>query len=506
MSAVSEQTTTFAVHEKRKLIKSLKRFDLVFFSICAFVGLDTLGTVASNGSEGFLWLVVLAVLFVVPYMLLMSEVGSAFTQEGGPYEWTKLAFGRLHGGIASILYWVTNPLWVGGSLAFISTNAWRANISSIGTGTVGDYAFKLSFVWISIGVAIIALRYGKWIPNAGAILRFLVLGFFSLTVVIYGFKHGVSGFDWGHVSPTKAIFFGLVPVLLFNYVGFELQNGAAEEMENPQKDVPLAVLRSGIAGVLMYVVPIFCILLVLPVSKVTSISGFIDAVTLTFHGVYGGAAHVLLILTTLGFIGALVTSGAVWMIGSDRIQAVASYDGAFFRYFGVFNRQLGTPVRVNVMSGVVASIFCIVALAAFNAGTDAKFYIVLTIAISTTLISYLWIFPTALKLRYMYPEVHRPYVHPFGMRGLWTSTILVTFWIALGSFEAVFPGVLERIFGLSYDFHGTWGVSRVTYEVLTLGTLAVILVVGLVGYWSAREVRADTVSIPFEVDAAPAGV
>jgi amino acid transporter len=40
------------------------------------------------------WLVVTAVLFVVPYMLLMAEVGSTFTQEGGPYEWVKLAFGR----------------------------------------------------------------------------------------------------------------------------------------------------------------------------------------------------------------------------------------------------------------------------------------------------------------------------------------------------------------------------------------------------------------------------
>ena len=44
------------------------------------------------------WLVVLAVVFVAPYMLLMSEVGSAFTQEGGPYEWSKMAFGRLSGG------------------------------------------------------------------------------------------------------------------------------------------------------------------------------------------------------------------------------------------------------------------------------------------------------------------------------------------------------------------------------------------------------------------------
>src|SRR5581483_10681315 len=89
-----EHTTALALHEKGKLIKSLRRFDMVFFSICAFVGLDTLGTVASNGPEGFVWLLITALLFVAPYMLLISEVGSAFTQEGGPYEWTKMAFGR----------------------------------------------------------------------------------------------------------------------------------------------------------------------------------------------------------------------------------------------------------------------------------------------------------------------------------------------------------------------------------------------------------------------------
>jgi len=506
MSAVAEQTTSFALQERRKLIKSLRRFDMVFFTICAFVGLDTLGTVASNGPEGFLWLLITAVLFVAPYMLLMSEVGSAFTQEGGPYEWTKLAFGRLQGGVAAVLYWVTNPLWVGGSLAFTAVAAWSANISKIGNGTPGDYAFCLAFIWISITVAIISLRYGKWIPNAGAILRAVVLGLFSLTMIVYGAKHGFSHFQ-GHFSPSRAVFFALVPVLLFNYVGFELQNGAAEEMENPQRDVPISILRSGIVGVLMYVVPVFCILIVLPADKVTNIGGFIDAVTVAFHGVYGGAAHGLLIFMTLCFIAALVTSGAVWMIGSDRIQAVAAYDGAFFPFFGVFNKRLGTPVRVNVMSGVVSSIFCIAALAWFNAGANATFYVVLTIAISTTLISYLWIFPTALKLRYLYPGAHRPYVHPFGKVGIWVSTLLVMFWIALGSFEAVLPGVLERMFGLSYDFKGTWGVTRAKYEAYTFGTLAIILVFALLGYWSAARVRGDVATVPIDPDsAAPATV
>src|SRR5215213_2528865 len=99
-----EETTELALQEKAKLIKSLSRLDMVGFTVCAFVGLDTLGTVAANGAQGFTWLVVLALLFVVPYALLMCEVGSAFRQEGGPYVWVKMAFGRRQAAIAAVLY------------------------------------------------------------------------------------------------------------------------------------------------------------------------------------------------------------------------------------------------------------------------------------------------------------------------------------------------------------------------------------------------------------------
>ena len=150
-----EEITVLAAHEKRKLIKSLRRFDMVFFTVCAFVGLDTLGIVSANGAQAFTWLIVLALLFVAPYMLLMAEVGSAFPQEGGPYEWVKLAFGRVIASVTAVLYWITNPIWVGGSLAFISTDAWRANLFSIGHGTFGDYVFKLAFIWISIAALVV---------------------------------------------------------------------------------------------------------------------------------------------------------------------------------------------------------------------------------------------------------------------------------------------------------------------------------------------------------------
>jgi amino acid transporter len=490
-----EHTTTLAVEEKRKLIKSLRRFDMLFFTVCAIVGLDTIGQVSSYGAETFTWLLVLAVAFLVPYALLTSELGTAFPQEGGPYEWMKLAWGRLTAGIGAILYWVTNPFWVGGSLAFLATEAWSDNIHGVGVGTAGDYAFKFVFIWIAIGVAIVALRHGKWIPNVGAMVRIAVLGFFSLTVLIYAIKHGVHGYAAGDFSPTKAVFIGLVPLLIFTYVGFELQSGAAEEMENPQRDVPASVIQSGVIGVILYGVPIFGILAVLPVENITGIAGFLDAVSSTFS-VYGGAQNFLVDVMTLAFIFALLTSGAVWMIGSDRVQAAAAYDGAFLGWFGVFNSKLGTPVRVNVLSGIASTIFMVVAVNLSSGSNADTFVVVLYMAISTTLLSYLLIFPSIIKLRYSHPDVPRPYRVPGGSFGVWAAGGIATAWILLAAIVAVFPNTIEGWLGVGYNFEEAWGVTRLRFEVFTLGTLAVVILVGIVGYMLGKPVRDREVEVP----------
>ena len=55
---------------------------------------------------------------------------------------------------------------------------------------------------------------------------------------------------------------------------------------------------------------------------------------------------------------------------------------------------------------------------------------------------------------------------------------------------AVFPGTLEPLLGVDYgSFDDAWGVSRLKFEVYTLGTLGVIVLIGVIGY-AARS--ADT--------------
>ncbi|HEY3765556.1 MAG TPA: universal stress protein [Gaiellales bacterium] len=80
--AAVEQTTSAALEEKAKLQRHFGRFDMFFFLICTLVGLDTIGAVASNGAQGFTWLMFLGLVFFIPYAFLTAELGAELETAG----------------------------------------------------------------------------------------------------------------------------------------------------------------------------------------------------------------------------------------------------------------------------------------------------------------------------------------------------------------------------------------------------------------------------------------
>ncbi|WP_418058752.1 APC family permease [Pimelobacter simplex] len=490
----TNQPTALAAEQQALLHKTLRRFDIVFLLIAAVVGLETLGQVSMFGAEAFTWALVLAVFFLVPYGLIFAETGAAFSEEGGAYTWVRDAFGRPAAAVAAILTWITQPVWVGGSMAFLAAETVSVYISPLEHGSFADYVFKIVFIWITVLAAIASLAKGKWLPTSGALLKVGLLAFFVLTTIIYAAKNGVVGLSAGDFSPTLLGLFGSVPILLFAYLGFESSNSAAGEMENPARDVPVSIFRSCATAAVCYLVPIFAILLVVPKDDITGIGGLLDAVG-TVYSVYGGAADVLLKITAIAFVYILMSQGAAWMIISDRMQAMTAADGAFFGgFFGRFHPGLGTPVRVNLLSGVVSTTFMLVAMQVTGSGASI-FGVVLTISISTFLLSYLLVIPAAIRLRTRYPDRPRPFRVPVSDRGFALLGWVAFAWIVLGSWVAVFPGTLERLFGEDYDFREIWGVSQGTFETFTLGTLACLMVLCAVGYALGRPVRAQARSL-----------
>ncbi|WP_115790187.1 APC family permease [Arthrobacter silvisoli] len=481
-------STSLAQEQSKHLQKSLGRFDILLLVVAAVISVEVLGQVSGFGGETFTWTLILAITFMVPYGLIFAETGGAFTEEGGVYVWTKMAYGRVVAAITSLFTWVTQPVWVGGAMSFVAVETWSEYVGHVEAGSVGDYLFKLAFIWITVSSAIISLKHGKWLPSLGAILKVVFLTFFIIVTLVYGLQHGFNGLDLGFFSPTLAGFLGVTPLLLFSFLGFESGNSAAGEMKNPAKDVPISVARSSMIAAASYLLPILAILLVVPLDQITGIGGLFGAVA-TVYTVFGPAAEAMLAVSAIVFCFVLVSQGAAWMIISDRMQAMAAADGSFFGgFFGRFHPKLGTPIRVNTLSGLVATLFMLAAMQ-LSGTSSALFGVVLTIAISTFLLSYLLAIPAAVRLRRKYPDAVRPFKVPVSDTGFRILGVICFAWILVGSWVAVFPGTLEVLFGLGYDFEGVWGVSQLTFEAFALGTLGSILALGIVGYIRGRKVR-----------------
>ncbi len=511
-------TTTDALQEKAKLRKHFARFDILFFLICTLVGVDTLGAVASNGPQAFTWLIFLAILFFVPYALLTAELGAAFPEEGGPYIWTRLAFGRGVAAVNSLVYWISNPIWVGGTLGitalatveeFFNQGNSLPGPKILSGATLLDVVFVLAFIWFTVGAAIISFSVGKWVPTIGAFMRSVLLGFFTISVVIYAIKNGIHDTFGGHAFlPSYAIFIAAVPVLIFNYVGFELPSAAGEEMKNPQRDVPLGVARSAVGTVLLYGLPILAILLLLPKGQVTGLTGFLAAIKSVFT-VYGGhfAANGTPVLTGAGkalgyliaitFVLALLTSGTTWIMGADRAQAMAALDGAAPRFLGRFSARFGTPIAVNLCSGIAATAVMVLAFAITGGNALKYFTVVLGLVISTTTISYIVIFPALIKLRRSHPHVHRPYRVPGGMPMVWIAGGLCTFWAVLASIVLIYPGFGTNWFGQhgNPDSSLPAGFTRWQFEMSQIIPLAILLVIGVVFYVAGAPTRRRVVTV-----------
>ncbi len=138
-------------------------------------------------------------------------------------------------------------------------------------------------------------------------------------------------------------------------------------------------------------------------------------------------------------------------------------------------------MRVNLLSGVVATVFMLVAMQVSGSAASV-FGVVLSISISTFLLSYVIAIPAAVRLRTAFPDVERPFRVPVSDNGFRVLGGLCFAWVALGQLGRGVPRHAGPALRADYDFEEVWGVSAGEFELFTLGTLAALGLLGAVGY------------------------
>jgi amino acid transporter len=166
---------------------------------------------------------------------------------------------------------------------------------------------------------------------------------------------------------------------------------------------------------------------------------------------------------------------------------VSGYDGAAPRWLGEISEKHGTPVRVNILSGAVASI-TVVAAHQISGGNLGKYFtVVIGIAVSTTVLSYLAIYPALWRLRVTHPDQPRPYKAPFGK----TISVWLTCLVLFAGAQLLFPGIGSAWFGDIYRPDG-WAQSEKWKYFLTEGVpLLIFTIVGVLFWMSGKKTREE---------------
>ncbi len=382
--------------------------DMTLFTVCAILVIDTLAASAAIGPSAMSWWLITLVLFFVPYALMTAELGAAYPREGGIQGWIRKAYGDRWAARATWCYWVNVALWMPSVYILFAGMFAQMFWPEMSLGARIAMAVILS--WLTVLFGVLSLEVSKWIPNLGAFIKAAIMLSIGGGGIYYAVQHGTANpFTLETLTPQLSASLAFLPVIVYNYLGFELMSGAGEEMKNPARDVPIAVIVSGVAISVFYLLATFGILAALPQDQIGLVEGLLD----TAAKIFGDSAAGKTVVTVIG-VGALYTFFAnmvTWSLGANRTAQAAAADGELPRFFGTMHQRHNTPVGAFVAMGVVATAV-IFGYGVLAQTTEDLFWSLFAFSSIVFLLPYLLLFPTFVRLRRTDANTPRPYRMP----------------------------------------------------------------------------------------------
>ena len=364
---------------------------------------------ALGGPQSLLgWLVALAI--TLPDALVWSELGATLPGSGGTYRWLREGFG---------------PQKWGRLMAFLFI--WQFIISGpmeIATGYIG-VAQYLEFLWPGLthndaltlrgGLVVTALGFlniallWRRIGSLGKMTVALWIGaMITVTVVLVG---GALHFD-----PKKAFDFPDSPwrfsagflmglgtatrVGIYDFLGYYDICYLGDEVKNPGKTIPRAVITSLVVVAVIYVGINLSINGVIswrefvPYESHKDIANFIGSVFI--ERLYGHRAAQLF---TLGVVWTALGSVFALLLGYSRIPYAAALDGTFFRIFGRVHPTKHFPHVALLVIGILAIVASFASLGV----------VIDTLIAARILIQFIGQIVALVLLRRNRPNIARPY-------------------------------------------------------------------------------------------------
>lgn len=357
--------TMLKEEKKVTLKKELTLFDVYAISTGAMFssGFFLLpGIAAAETGPSVVLAYLVAGLFILPTMISVAELATAMPRAGGAYYFIDRSLGPLFGTIGGIGTWL--------ALVF------KSAFALIGMGAYVAIFFDLPIIPVAIGLTVVfgitnvvGAKESSWLQKilvtvlVVILLFYVVQGVFALFQVNF-FTVLRAEFDpFFQFGPQG--FFATIGLVFVSYAGLTKVASVSEEVQNPDRNIPLGMMLSLATATFIYVVGVFIMVMFLDASEFQSDLTPVATAGEIFMGWLPGRTGIILVV--IAAVAAFASTANAGIMSAARYPLAMARDRLIPAFFGNLGR-FGTPTA----STVATVLGMILLLLIFNVEAVAK--------------------------------------------------------------------------------------------------------------------------------------
>ena len=393
----------------------------------------------AGGPMGLALALIPVTIFYVTFILSYSELATAIPHAGGPSAYARRAMGPFWGymnGISCLIEFVFAPpaiaLAVGGYIHFL--------VPSVPTLTAAVASF-LFFIFVNY----LGMKTSAMVE--------LVVTVIALVGLVIFWVAAAPHFSMARVVSEPLLPFGMkgvmaaVPFAIWFYLAIEGGAMAAEEMVDPQKDIPKGFLTG--MGTLM-IMAFLTLFLTAGISDYNLVSAVDFPLPIALAQVFGDNAFIVVLVNIIGLFGLIASLHGI-IVGYSRQTYAMARTGYLPKFLAYVDPKRHTPVWALLVPGLVG-------LGVVLTGQTA---IVITIAVIGSVALYMLSLISLFILRAKEPNLKRPFKVSYPVVPVisFITGIFLTISVLISSVPALKWTALVYAIAIAYYF--IWGNKNI---------------------------------------------
>lgn len=459
-------------------------YALTMMNVAILAGLGNDPQQAFYGLSSVTFFAIGAIVFFLPTALVAAELAGGWPGRGGMFRWVSEGLGKGWGFTCLLILWFQSTFNLGAGMPNFAATVKFFTLDYDGAVKFAQHpqhellimCFFIAIFWITTWLACRGVQTFANISKIGVTIgTILPLITIMILVCVWLFQGHISNISFApHNLIPKWNGMGtlaLVAGVLFSYAGIDMNAAHINNLKNPRKQFPLAMIFAGIIAFLIFVIGTLIIAVVIPNKDINVIYALFSL----YHEL-GATIHMPWLYMVFMYVNffALIALWISNLAGPSLMLGQAGRSGLLPKWLQKENEH-GMPSRMMYFQALCVTIIAFLVKLLPNV---EGFFIMMTQTVTILyLIYYVFMFITFIRLRYTQPNRPRSFVVPGGKFGAWLVAII---------------GTGASIFGIVLAFYPPTQVkeevgSPLVYVVMIAVLVAIVLFISYIFYQSSKK-------------------